>query len=153
MAVRRAVVPGIAAAVAALLLSACGVSPLLPPTVAVTSPYHGASTLDPLSQTGGQAAKIRVCSVGGGPLAVDVHIAAPIINTFLAVRAMSTDLEVTHDLADATLFDRLVEDELTADTHFESTRPMRAGECADVFLGSGSGWGDPGLPFTFTITW
>ena len=152
MAVRRAVVSGIGLAVAALLLSACGTNPMLPPTVALTSPYHGSSTLDLLDQTGRQTAKVRVCSLAGGPLTVDVHIAAPTSNTDLSVRAYSTDGEVTHDPVDSTLFESIL-DGAPTDTHFESTRPMRPGECADVFLSTTEFLGDPGLPYTFTITW
>ena len=105
MSIRRVVVSVIGAAAVALVLSACGSSPLLPPVVGLSSPYHGSSALDPLSQTGGQSAKVRVCSLAGGPLTVDVHIPGADVHTELHVRAYSTDIDVNPDL-DAT---RLIE--------------------------------------------
>ncbi len=153
MSTRRVVMSGLGAA-AVLLLAACGSSPLLPPVIGLSSPYQGSSSPDPLSQTGGQSAKVRVCSPSGGPPAVDVHIPAADSHTELHVRAYSTDLEVNPDL-EAT---RLIEEHFLdgtsgVDAHVVSERPLRPGECADVTLGSTQFFFDPGYPFTFTITW
>ena len=154
MSLRRVVVSGVGAAAVALLLSACGSSPLLPPVVGLSSPYQGSSSADPLSQTGGQSAKVRVCSLAGGPLAVDVHIPAADVHTELHVRAYSTDIDANPDLEAARLIEEhFLDGSSGVDVHVVSERPLRPGECADVMLGSSQFFFDPGYPFTFTITW
>ncbi|UDY36307.1 hypothetical protein [Dermatobacter hominis] len=150
---RRVVVSGVGAAIVALLLSACGSSPLLPPALGLTSPYQGSSVLDPLSPTGAQVAKVRVCSLAGGPLAVDVHSPAPDSNTGLSVHANSTDLETTGDVEAARLIEFVQIQAIGADTHLESERAMRPGECANVLIASAQYFDFVGKPFTFTITW
>ena len=156
MRVRRGVVSGVSAAIVALVLSACGPSPYLPPPVSVSSPYFGASApfVDALSGIGKQQARVRVCSLGGGPLSVDVHFPGANAGTQLTVRAISTDSETTGDVTDATLIDQTYDrGTVTIDTHFESNRPLRGGECADVVLLSTYNTFAPGDPFNFTVTW
>lgn len=160
MIVRRVVVSGVVAAVVALLLSACAPNPGGPSLpgwpVAVSSPYISSSTarIDPISGIGNQQAKVRVCSLTGGPLAVDVRSPGADAGTLLSVRAISTDLETTGDLVDATLFDVThPRGTLTVDTHFESSRDLRPGECADVTLVGNQNIFTAGDRFYFTVTW
>jgi hypothetical protein len=139
---------GVSAAVLALLLEG-GTSPLLPPALALTSPYDGSSTLDPLTQS--QAAKIRLCSANGGPPSVDVYFAAVHDNATMTPQLRSTDFGPTAD--EGILFTRVWMRDVSLDTHVESTRPLNPGEREDVSLSTDDITHAPSLPFTFTITW
>lgn len=154
MSVRRVVVVGACAAMVALVLSGCGSSPALPPPVDVSSPYHGWSTVyvDALSGFGRQQSRVRVCSLTGGPLTVDVHSPAADADTQLTVRVVSTDPD-TGDTT-AILIDRVfLQPTVTTDTHVESSRALRAGECADVSLVSTQDLFRAGEPFSYTVAW
>jgi hypothetical protein len=159
MSVRRVVVSGLSVVIVALALSACAPNPTvpyLPWPLAVSSPYHSASTafIDAISGIGRQQAKVRVCSLAGGPLAVDVRSPGADAGTQLTVRAVSTDLETTGDVVDATLIEETYpRGTVTVDTHFESSRALRSGECADVTLVGTHNRFSPGDPFYFTVTW
>ena len=152
---RRLGVAGICVAIAALVLSACGASPYLPPAVTLTSPYMGASesfSAVPSSGIGQQQARIVVCSIGGGPLEVHVHHPNASEGTSLTVRARST--ATTGDEADTTLIEVThPAPTVGVDTYFESTRDLRPGECAEVILLSKYNLLAPGPSFHFTVTW
>ena len=154
MTTRRLGLSGVCVAIAALVLSACGASPYLPPAVTLTSPYMGASepfSAMPGSGIGQQQARIVVCSIGGGPLEVHVHHPNASEDTSLTVRATSTD--ATGDEADTTLIDvGHPSPTVGVDTYFESTRDLRPGECAEVILMSKYLFA-PGPSFHFTVTW
>ncbi len=154
MKTRRLGLSGVCVAIAALVLSACGASPYLPPAVTLTSPYMSASTpfVDGISGIGKQQARIVVCSIGGGPLEVHVHHPNASEGTSLTVRATSTD--TTGDEADTTLIDvGHPSPTVGVDTYFESTRDLRPGECAEVILLSTYNMLAPGPSFHFTVTW
>jgi hypothetical protein len=150
------VVSGVGAAIVAVALSGCGTSPSLPPVPVVSSPFHGWSTVvvDPLTQIARQGATVRVCSPGGGPLAVDVQSPDADADTDLAVRVVSTDWETTGDVPGATLIDAGFHQPIApVDAHVESNRPLRPGECADVGINSTRNLFQAGPPFTYTVTW
>lgn len=155
MGVRRVIVSGVSAALVALALAGCVPNPAGPSLpgwpLALSSPYHGASTpvVDPISGIGRHVAKVRVCSLAGGPVAVDVHSPGATDRTRLTVR-----IESTRSGDDATLLDAYFpEPTVTVDTHLESNRALEAGECADVTLLSSYGGFVPGDRFTFKVTW
>lgn len=150
MRAHRVVTSGVSAALVALVLSGCGSSPFLPTTV-VTSPYvsRSSAVVDPISGIGNQRATVRVCSIGGGPISVHVSSPGADAGTVLTVRAISTSGD-----ADATLIEQTVpRGSVTLDSNFESNRPMRPGECANVDFVGNRNFFDPGDPFHFTIIW
>jgi hypothetical protein len=151
MTVRRVVLSGVGAAVVALLLSACGASPILPPLVGLTSPYRGSSVTSLFNNS--QTANVLVCSITGGPLTVDVHSPGADGNTGVGVHATSTDPALAADPDAARLMEFVQEQAVGVDTHLVSERALHAGECADVQMGSSQYFFDPGLPFSYTITW
>jgi hypothetical protein len=145
MTVRRACMSGVGAAVVALVLSGCGASPLLPPFVAVTSPFSGSSVH---ALTGSdQLALVRLCSLTGGPLTVDVTIPGADFQSGLGVRVTSVDDPTS------VLLQFNQEQQVGVSTHLESSRPIAPGECIDVAIASREFFFDPGLPFSYTLTW
>lgn len=153
---RRLAVSGAFAALAALVLSGCGSSPLLPPPVDVSSPYISNSTAryDALTGFGRQEARVRVCSLTGGPLTVDVHSPGADADTQLTVRAISTDVESGGDVGAATLVDQsFPKPTVTLDLHLESSRALRSGECVDVSLSSTRNLFEAGDAFYYTVSW
>jgi hypothetical protein len=156
MRAHRVVMSGICVAIVALALSGCGTSPAQPTAPVVSSPYLGSSAarVDPISGIGIQQARVQLCSLAGGPLRV--HVSSPGANTGtqLTVRAISTDLESTGDVVDATLVEQTVaRGTVTIDTHVESNRAMMPNECAVVTLVSNDDFFAAGDPFSFTVTW
>lgn len=156
MRIGRVVVSGACAAMAALVLSGCGTNPPLPPPLDVSSPYYGGSTpyIDALSGFGRQQSRVRVCSISGGPLTVDVHSPGADADTQLTVRVVSTDVDPGVDPVAATLIDEVYrQPTVTIDTHVESNRALRSGECADVSLVSTRNLFEAGDAFYYTVTW
>ena len=153
MALRRVAVSALGALVV-IGLSACGAIPMGPPgDLALVSPYSGSSVADLLG-SGSQLAKVRVCSVNGGPLSVDVHFDVPIeFSSTLSVQAHSIGLDPAGE--EGLLIGQLYDGSrpFGADFHVESIRPLGPGECADVGIFTSNYNTRQGLPFTFTITW
>ncbi|UDY36089.1 hypothetical protein [Dermatobacter hominis] len=150
MALRRVAVSALGALVV-LGLSACGTSPIMPPTVALSSPYHSSSVPDVLG-SGSQVAKVRVCSVTGGPVAIDVHFDDPTgYYSTLTVTARSNLFDPNTEYG--IILSKGYLGDVAADTHLETDRPLEVGECADVGIYTSNYIDRQGLPFTFTITW
>lgn len=155
MRARRVVMSGFSVAIAALALSGCGPSPSVP-AVPITSPYvsNTSAVVDPISGIGNQRAWVRVCSLTGGPLTVDVHSPGASAATQYTVRAISTDAESTGDVAAATLIEQTyVRGTVPLDAHVESSRPLRGGECVDVSLVGNDNFFAAGDPYYFTVSW
>jgi len=155
MRARRVVMSGFSVAIVALALSGCGASPPLP-AAAITSPYvsNTSAVVDPLSGIGNQRARVRVCSLTGGPLTVDVHSPGASAGTQYTVRAISTDAESTGDVVAATLIEQTFpRGTVPLDAHIESSRPLRGGECVDVSFVGNDNFFAPGDPYYFTLNW
>lgn len=157
MTTRRVARFGVGAVLLAVALSGCVSSPYSPPTVVVvSSPYVGTSqvVVDPLAQIGYQQGKVRVCSLSGGLLAVDVQTPTADSTTSLSVTAFSTDIETLGNVPEVRVLEASVgQGNVAVDMNFESSRPMRPGECADVSVRTQTNTLGTGPAFGFTVTW
>ena len=126
------------------------------PTVVVSSPYVGTSqvVVEPLLEIGYQQGKVRVCSLTGGPLALDVHTPDADATTSLSAGVVSTDIETLGNVPEVRVLEASVgKGDVAVDMHFESSRPMRPGECADVTVRTETNTLGTGPAFGFTVTW
>lgn len=135
-----------------MAITACGSTPSIP-VQGVVSPVTGASVTSPFD-TDIQTASVRVCSLAGGPIDVDVHLVDLYPRTQIGINVISADRTEEAGPLRFPGYPILSPDEVTAqDLHATSNRPLLPSECAVVQIGTSAFLSDPGPPFTYSISW
>jgi hypothetical protein len=151
MSLRTRVLQLTAVAAGALALASCGAAPNLP-VPALTSPATGASAPYLFDPGGPQFAAVRICSVTGGPVHVDVHMPLADALTEIGIYAYA-DFADTAGSLEFPGYPIIHPGVPGPDMSAESSRDLAPGECATINISTEQFFSDPGRAFTYRITW